>query len=94
MGGVDSWSKEGHAVFKRQQGQEPPKKRLKGKSVGTPTKKVLMDRYNAARVDLLLAIDRRETFGKDSWWAGDMKWWEKQFDKARAACLKAGITGV
>lgn len=94
MGGVDSWSKEGQARFKRLQGQEPTEKRHKGKSVGQPTKKVLMDRYNAARAYLLLAIDRRETHGRDSWWCRGLEWYEKRFDKARQNCLKAGITGV
>lgn len=94
MGGVDSWSKEGQARFKRLQGQEPPEKHLKGKSVGQPTKKVLMDRYNAARGDLLRAIEWRERYGKDSWWASDTAWYEKRFDKAAQNCLKAGITGI
>lgn len=94
MGSVDSWSKEGQARFKRLQGQEPPEKRLKGKSTGQPSKKTLMDRYLAARADLLLAIEYRATYGTEHWRYDRDHWYEKRFDKARQNCLKGGITGV
>lgn len=94
MGGVDSWSREGQARFKRLQGQEGREKRLKGSNTGIPGKKTLLARYNARGADLLAAIERRETLGRASWWCGGLEWYEKRFDKARQNRLKAGIAGV
>lgn len=64
---------------------------LKKKSDKLPTKKILLDRLQAARTDLLAAIERREQYGRESWWASGLDWYRKRYAVALENCLKAGI---
>jgi hypothetical protein len=61
------------------------------KSDKTATKKVLMDRLTAARIDLVNAVERRVVHGKESWWSWGYEWSEKKYQKALQDCWDAGI---
>jgi hypothetical protein len=55
------------------------------------SKKVLIDRLEAARKWLLWYEERAAEHGKDSWWCGDKSWAKKRYLTALQACHDAGI---
>ena len=89
---MGSWS-ENARQYKLNRGVDPRERRLprsSGKDKPA-SRKVLLDRLEAARNGLLRAIDRRETYGMDSWWSGGLKWAEIKYEKALKNAQDFGI---
>lgn len=89
---MGSWAENARRA-KLERAQDPPEgKNLQKRTGAYPlSKKTLLDRLNAARVNLLRAIEWREEDKSRGWWDASITYWGKQYHTALTNARNAGI---